>query len=120
MHPDAIIAGLRRELERLDKSAEDYADRKKAIEDEIARVDDEPRPEVAPEAPETVVDHNVSYLAGLRRELERVADEAKAEVRKEIKRVEALMHHGDEKPAPELAPEPVKPDDEKSDAKPAA
>lgn len=92
MHPDAIIAGLRRELERLDKNADDYADRKKAIEAEIKTTDALDRPETEPEQPETVVDHNISYLEGLKRELERVAEDAKAEVRAEITRVEALIH----------------------------
>lgn len=92
MHPDALIAGLRRELDRLDKAADDYADRKKRIEAEIAAVDEQPRPEAAPEQPETVIDPNVRYLAGLKRELERVAEDAKAQVRKEIARVESLIH----------------------------
>lgn len=92
MHPDAIIAGLRRELDRLDRNADDYAQRKATIEAEIKLTDKLDRPEVTPEQPETVVDQNVLYLAGLKRELERVADEFKDDVRVEIRRVEKLIH----------------------------
>lgn len=92
MHPDAIIAGLRRELDRLDPDAADHADRKKAIEAEIKRVDGLDRPEATAEEPTTVIDHNVAYLAGLKRELARVGEEARKQVEAEIKRVEALIH----------------------------
>ena len=50
MHPDAIITGLRRELERLDPKADDYDERKAAIEHEIQGTDKLPRPEVKPRA----------------------------------------------------------------------
>ena len=113
MHPDAIIAGLRRELERLHPDHEDYAERKAAIEQEIARVDDQPRPEATPEQPETVVDTNVSYLEGLRKELARAGSEAKesakqhiAEIKAEIRRVEAEI----KEPKPEPVAEPAEPE----------
>lgn len=110
MHPDAIIAGLRRELDRLDPNAADHAERRKAIEAEIKATDKLDRPEVSAEEPETVVDPNIGYLAGLKRELGRVAAGEKeriAQIKAEIKRVEA--------PAP--APEPAsEPEQEASDA----
>jgi uncharacterized protein YPO0396 len=93
MHPDAIIAALRRELERLNKDADDYAESRKAIEAEIERVDGLERPAaVKTEDQVEVRDEKVAYLAALKDELERVADGLKDEVRKEIKRVEALIH----------------------------
>lgn len=114
MHPDAIIAGLRRELDRLDPNAADHAERRKAIEAEIKATDKLDRPEVSAEEPETVVDPNIGYLAGLKRELGRVAAGEKeriAQIKAEIKRVEALIH------APAPAPEPAsEPEQEASDA----
>lgn len=115
MHPDALIAALRRELERLDPDAPDHAERRKAIEAEIKATDKLDRPEVAPEEPDTVVDHNVGYLEGLKRELSRVAageKERVSQIKAEIKRVEALIHA----PA-QAAPEPeAEPEQEASDA----
>jgi hypothetical protein len=100
MHPDAILAGLRRELDQLDHDADDYADRKKAIEAETERVDKLPRPEVAPERPETTVDHNIAYLAGLKSELERVGrddEERVGEIKAEIERVEGMVHKSEKR-----------------------
>jgi hypothetical protein len=102
LHPDAIIAALRRELDRLDPAGSDYAGRRKLIEAEIERVDALERPEVLPERPQEIADPNVSYLEGLKRELERVGQDAKAEIRKEIARVEALIAGGQPQPEPDV------------------
>lgn len=91
MHPDSIIAGLRLELDRLPRDADDYADRKKSIEAEIKRADGLERPVATAEEPEKAADPNVTYLEGLKRELGRVGAEARAGVLEEIKRVEALI-----------------------------
>lgn len=87
MHPDAIIAGLRRELERLDRTADDYDDRRQAIEDELERVDGLPRPVAKPEDGATVFDQDRAYLAGLERELERADADRQDEIQAEIDRV---------------------------------
>ncbi len=108
MHPDAIIDALHRELSRLDKDAEDFPERKQAIHDEIDRVDALERPATAPEKPDTVVDHVVGYLAGLRQELSRAAEDRKEEIEAEIKRVEAdLGNRGDVESAAEATDEPT-------------
>lgn len=87
MHPDALIAGLRRELER-------FPERAAEIEAEIARVDRLPRPAASPEAPETTVDHRIGYLAGLEKELARAGEERGDEIRAEIARVKAELRSG--------------------------
>lgn len=115
MHPDDVIAGLRRELDRLAESAEDYAERKKEINAEIKRVDGLDRPAVEPEKPDTVVNHDVAYLAGLKRELERIGEDGKervAEIKDEIKRVEAIVHKAEREASKEVDEE-VKVADEK-------
>jgi len=81
MHPDALIAGLRRELQRA-------PERKTEIEAEIAAVDKQPRPEVLPENPDVRVDHQAAYLEGLRQELRRAEPERHKEIKAEIARVE--------------------------------
>ena len=110
MHPDAINAGLRRELDRLDPNAADHAERRKAIEAEIKATGKLDRPEVKPEEPETVVDPNIGYLAGLKRELSRIGAAEKeriSQIKAEIKRVEALIHAPAKAgPQPEPEPEP--------------
>jgi hypothetical protein len=96
MHPDAYITGLRRELGRLDSTADDYEARRTAIEEEIERAGALPRPVVTAEKPDTVADQDDLYLAGLRRELERAPSDRHAEIEDEIERVEQLIR---EKPA---------------------
>jgi hypothetical protein len=91
MHPDAILAGLKRELDRLDPHAADHADRKKAIEAEIKANEKLERPTATAEEPNTVIDRAHGYLAGLKRELERSAEGRHAEINAEIKRVEAAI-----------------------------
>ena len=103
MHPDAILKALRRELESLDRAAEDFAARAKAIEEEIAANLKLERSTVAAEDQATTVDHDAVYLAGLKRELERNPDNAD-EIKAEIARVEKLIATGrsaavDEKPS---------------------
>lgn len=86
MHPDDIITGLRRELEC-------YPERAKEIKAEIARVDACARPAVRAEDATLalVADPQRAYLAGLKRELERVGEEGAEQVKIEIERVEALL-----------------------------
>lgn len=96
MHPDAIIAGLRRELDRLNPDADDYKDRKAAIEQDIQAQDKLERPVATAEEPDTIADPNVAYLGGLRRELLRAAETRGDEIRAEIKRVEALIRKTEE------------------------
>lgn len=115
MHPDDVIAALRRELERLDKDAEDYASRKKDVDAEIKRVDGLERPVATAEKPDTVVNHEVAYLAGLYRELERAVDDRALEIKAEIKRVEALVHKAERDASKEVDQE-VKVADEKPSA----
>lgn len=117
MHPDAIIDALHRELGRLSKDAEDYPERKEAIHAEISRVDGLERPATAPEKPDTVIDHVVSYLAGLRHELSRAEAERKPEIEAEIKRVEAdLGNRGEAEPVVETEPtDPVAETTEEAD-----
>lgn len=91
MHPDSLIAGLRRELERLDPKADDHEQRTEQINAEIERIDALPRPEVAPDDPATRVDHVGVYLDGLKRELERAAEERAPEILEEIERIEKLI-----------------------------
>lgn len=102
MHPDAILGGLKREFSRLDPKAEDYKERKAAIDKEIKANEDLPRPEATAENPETVVDHAIAYLEGLKRELERAEKDREAEIKAEIKRVETEIkaHRGAEPEAP--------------------
>lgn len=87
MHPDDIIAGLRRELARTSPDA----DRREEIEAEIDRVDKLPRPEAKPDEPERVFDRVAAYLAGLRRELARAGADRVKEIEAEIDRVEAQI-----------------------------
>ena len=106
MHPDAILKALRRELERLDKTADDFADRAKSIEAEIEANLKLDRPTVAAEGQATTVDHEAVYLVGLKQELERAEPERHAEIKAEIARVEKLIGNRkettvDEKPSAE-------------------
>lgn len=97
MHPDAIIAGLKRELDRLDKDADDYKQRKAAIEKEIEATDRLERPVSEADKPEVVFDHQREYLKGLERELERAEKSREKEIKDEIKRVKAeLAARGDD------------------------
>lgn len=88
MHPDAIITGLRSELER-------YPERKQEIEAEIRAVDRQARPAALPESPVLVADPDREYLAGLGRELERAGKDRHDEIRAEIKRVTGLIERRD-------------------------
>lgn len=92
MHPDAIITGLRRELERLDPAAADYAERKQQIEHEIRHAAGLPRPEAKADDQNTIADPNVGYLAGLKRELARSARDRRDEIKAEIERIEKILH----------------------------
>lgn len=88
MHPDATIAALRREHDRLDTTAEDYKERAAAIIREIEFADGQERPETAPGAPDTLVDRTERYLRGLRHELDRAPKDRHKEIKAEIKAVE--------------------------------
>lgn len=93
MHPDAILAALRAELE---EARDD--DHRKAIKAEIERVDKLPRPAAKPDDPETVFDRTRAYLDALKVELAEAPESRQAEIKKEIKRVEDEIH-GREKEA---------------------
>jgi hypothetical protein len=84
MHPDTIVAGLRRELAR-------FPERREEIEAEIARVRGLPRPASTPEDPDTVADRRLGYLAGLERELARAVGSRREEIETEIGRVKAEL-----------------------------
>ena len=105
MHPDEVIAGLRRELERAPERAEE-------IKAEIERVEKLPRPATRPEEPTKTADLARDYLAALKVELRRAPERAK-EVEAEIKRVEAGL--SEKKAAPKRASKP-EPSDEGADA----
>jgi hypothetical protein len=111
MHPDDIIAALRRELEGLNKNAEDYESRKAQIEKEIAFTDDMERPAVKPENPGVVIDHRPGYLAGLRRELETSTDDRHDEIAEEAERVEADLRINPSPQQPDVEPDAEPEDD---------
>jgi hypothetical protein len=87
VHPDIVLAGLRRELQR-------FPDRKTEIEAEIARVSKLPRPAVAVDDPATTVDRTAALLAALQREKARSVPERHAEIDAEIARVKAQARSG--------------------------
>lgn len=95
MHPDALLAGLRAELDELKRSGESDPDREKQIKAEMDRVDDLPRPKSTAEEPETVVDRRLAYLEGLRDERDECGEDRRAEIEKEIKRVEKELKGSD-------------------------
>lgn len=84
MHPDNVLAGLRREAER-------FPGRKEAIEAEMRRVAALPRPEVAVEEPERTVDRTADHLRALERERARSSEDRHAEIDAEIARVKAQI-----------------------------
>lgn len=92
MHPDALIAGLRSELERLRPSDPDHDDRHQAILEEIEHVDKLPRPPIALETTSVAVaDTDRTYLSGLRQELARAEKDRKPEIKAEIARAEKAL-----------------------------
>lgn len=97
MHPDAIIAALKAELE----TARDDEHRKQ-IKAEIERVDKLPRPVAKPEEPETAYDPRRAYLDALKVELGYAAtDVHKAAVKAEIRRVEQELDAAEDEPSDE-------------------
>lgn len=102
MHPDHVLAGLRRELERFPERADE-------IKAEMAHVDGQPRPVPQADSPApSRLDRARAYLAGLRRELSRAEKDRHKEISAEIKSVERDLKASPEpEPALEAAVEPV-------------
>jgi hypothetical protein len=103
MHPDAIIAGLRQELQQ-------NPEREQAIREEIQRVDSQERPTIVTTEPAVLspADFDRSYLAGLRQELATAAKDREEEIKAEIARVIHVIRSEPEAPAaPAEQPKPA-------------
>ena len=88
MHPDALIASLKQELEQCG----DDDGRHKEIQAEIDAADGLERPSIVTDTGVLeVLDKDRAYLDGLRQELKEVDAERRAEIEAEIKHVEALL-----------------------------
>lgn len=88
MHPDSILAGLRRELTEL-RPGEDG--RRKEIEAEIKHAEALPKPAPLTNTGQRVRDTRRAYLDGLKQELASAAKERHEEIKAEIKRVEDAL-----------------------------
>ncbi len=110
MHPDAILTGLRHELERLDKNAPDHKERKAQLAAEIEHAEGLERPAVNPDQPTAVADPDVGYLAGLKQELSEAPKERHRDIKAEIARVEKAIKAPEPEP-PVAADEPAEPEE---------
>lgn len=99
MHPDALTASLKQELEQCTDE-----ERRKEILSEIKNADGLERPTVTTETGHLeVMDRDRGYLDGLRQELEEVEVERRAEVKAEIRRIEDILSAKAEPTAPDGA-----------------
>jgi hypothetical protein len=86
MHPDDVIAALRRERKEITDP-----ERLKSIDEQIAYADEQKRPTVKPESSSTVAQPTRVYYDALRQELVNAPTERQVEIQVEIDRVAAEL-----------------------------